>query len=397
MSRQHSNPYVVTNGASIPLERVELFKEAWLQRFIFEHCEALPIAEIEPVFGSVIPVCAELRTNAGPVDLLFINSDGLLTLVECKLWNNPEARRQVIAQILDYAKEISSWSYEELEDAIRKSSKQQVQSLYQLVASSSEELDERDFIDSVVRNLRRGRFLLLIVGSGIRESVELLTDFLQRHAHMNFSLALVEVAIFSLPREIGTGHLVLPRVVAQTTEVLRAVIRVEQGQVLAELPAEEGTRSGPKTKISEQAFYEKLAEIEPHTAQELRKFVERAKRMGLYVEPGKNYSLKLKFESEDVELNFGVFKASGVFRNYRIARVAERIGHPEIGETYLSRLAALIKGGYVQKAKNRFDWTIKKGNNEEVTIAECLAIQVKWLEIIQETIGHLHRVQEKED
>ena len=160
MSRQHSKPYLVTTTASYPLETAEgAFNELWLQTFVFEHSEALPIAEIEPVFGPLIPVCTELGTKAGPVDLVFINSEGLLTIVECKLWKNPEARRQVIAQILDYAKEISSWSYEELEDAVRRSSKQKLQSLYQLVASSSEELDERDFVDSVDRNLKRGTIL----------------------------------------------------------------------------------------------------------------------------------------------------------------------------------------------------------------------------------------------
>ncbi len=34
-------------------------------------------------------------------------------LVEAKLWRNPEARRKVIGQILDYAKELSRWNYED--------------------------------------------------------------------------------------------------------------------------------------------------------------------------------------------------------------------------------------------------------------------------------------------
>ena len=68
-----------------------------------------------------------------------------------------------------------------------------------LAVSESEDMDERDFIDSVSRNLRRGRFLLLIVGDGIRESVEHIVDFLQEYAHLNFGLALVEFGIFRLP------------------------------------------------------------------------------------------------------------------------------------------------------------------------------------------------------
>lgn len=146
-------------------------------RVLFTHSEALPIAEVEPAFGPMIPVCRELGTQAGPIDILFVNGEGLLTLVECKLWNNPEARRVVIGQILDYAKELSGWSYDELEKAIKKARKGNGDSLYQLVANDREELDESQFTDNVKRNLRRGRFLLLIVGSGIRVGVERITDF----------------------------------------------------------------------------------------------------------------------------------------------------------------------------------------------------------------------------
>src|SRR6267378_1420229 len=101
MSRQHSTPYIVTTSGSQPLTlNHEVFDETWLQGFVFDHSGAMPIDEIEPVFGLLIPICRELRTDAGPVDVLFVNGAGLLTLVECKLWQNPEARRAVIGQIL---------------------------------------------------------------------------------------------------------------------------------------------------------------------------------------------------------------------------------------------------------------------------------------------------------
>jgi hypothetical protein len=40
-------------------------------------------------------------------------------------------------------------------------------------------LDEASFVGAVARNLRLGRMLLLVVGNGIREGVETLTDYLQ--------------------------------------------------------------------------------------------------------------------------------------------------------------------------------------------------------------------------
>ena len=41
-------------------------------------------------------------------------------MVEVKLWGNPEARRKVVAQTLEYATALFKLSYDELEAAVRK-------------------------------------------------------------------------------------------------------------------------------------------------------------------------------------------------------------------------------------------------------------------------------------
>lgn len=62
-------------------------------------------------------------------------------------------------------------------------------SLYEAVSAKAE-IDEASFHDAVSRNLRFGRFLLLIVGHGIREEVESMTEFLQQYAGFHFTLAI---------------------------------------------------------------------------------------------------------------------------------------------------------------------------------------------------------------
>ena len=49
-----------------------------------------------------------------------MNSKGYITLVETKLWRNPDARRSVVAQIIDYAKELADWTYEKFVEAIKR-------------------------------------------------------------------------------------------------------------------------------------------------------------------------------------------------------------------------------------------------------------------------------------
>jgi len=84
-----------------------LYDEGWLQQQIDENPALIPVVDIDPIFGELIPVCRELRISVGPLDNLYVNQFGMLTLVECKLWRNPEARRKVVGQILDYAQEFS--------------------------------------------------------------------------------------------------------------------------------------------------------------------------------------------------------------------------------------------------------------------------------------------------
>ena len=172
--------------------------EAFLQDLIFEHPEMLPIREIEPIYADPIPLARELRTPSVPLDILLINPEGYLTLVETKLWRNPQARREVIGQIIDYAKHMAEWSFTDLEEKLR-SLPQPIlkpgQSLIEFFRDEDNfDFDERDFVTSVERNLRLGRFLLLIAGDG----VEQMTSFINRTSQLGFQLALVEMPLFRL-------------------------------------------------------------------------------------------------------------------------------------------------------------------------------------------------------
>jgi hypothetical protein len=48
----------------------------------------------------------QFYTSAGPVDIMIVTPDGAIIAVECKLESNPEKRRTVIGQLLDYASAI---------------------------------------------------------------------------------------------------------------------------------------------------------------------------------------------------------------------------------------------------------------------------------------------------
>lgn len=236
MSRQHATPLLIRAGAAAaPLTPLPLgagpdqVSEAELQQLLHEHPACLPIAEIDSLFANPVPICMELSTRAGPIDNLMVTPSGLPVLVECKLWRNPEGRREVVGQILDYAKELSRWTASDLQREVARRIDRPGNPLLALLREAGHDVDEIAFNDALTHNLRRGRFLLLIVGDGIREGVETIAEYLQVHAGLHFSLGLIELPIFVTAEG---DRLVVPRVVARTQLLTRTVVSVPEGQIV---------------------------------------------------------------------------------------------------------------------------------------------------------------------
>ena len=284
----------------LPLTRIDLssdaafkYSEDWLQDKIYKYPSLLPINEIDPVFGigKFHAVCRELVTNVGRLDNLFINELGMLTLVECKLWRNSESRRAVIGQILDYAQEFSRMRYDDLNDRIARTTEKSGNSLFEIVSANTEGLSEPKFIDSVANNLKRGRFLLLVVGDGISEDTENIFEYFQEHTHLNFTFALVEECLYTIGDSNQPDILIVPRVLAKTVEIERAVVRIEgTGITIAPGQSEsssEVARQGKRTgSITQQFFFEQIEKISPTTAVELRRLINRLLEKDLTVDAG---------------------------------------------------------------------------------------------------------------
>lgn len=88
--------------------------EAWLQRYLANHPELLPLRDLEGI--ETIPRLIG-REPLG-IDLLFADSRGLLTVVETKLVKNPELKRRVVAQVLEYGAALNKLDVPELCTAI---------------------------------------------------------------------------------------------------------------------------------------------------------------------------------------------------------------------------------------------------------------------------------------
>ncbi|MCP4358910.1 MAG: hypothetical protein GY796_12900 [Chloroflexi bacterium] len=156
--KQHTTPLVIQGEQATQLKKISLkdnnfYDESWIQRLCFNHPRVLPIDEIEPSFSDIVSICQELGTESGSCDLVYLNEDGFITIGECKLWRNPEARRKVVGQILDYAKDIAKWDYQKFETACLKSRNSAETSLYEIMQESFPDISEHEFIDKVQINI----------------------------------------------------------------------------------------------------------------------------------------------------------------------------------------------------------------------------------------------------
>ena len=371
-----------------PESQGRAYDEAWLRDLLFRNPEVLPIKEIDEGFDPPIPLCRELPTDAGPVDLAYVTESGRLTLVECKLWKNPEARRKVVAQILDYAKEIHRWSYEELDKAVRRARRREGDSrrLFDLVRNQNESLDEAAFVDDVTRHLANGRFLLLVVGDGIREGVERIAEYLRRFAGIQFTLGLVELAIFEMPAEGSPGGLVVePRVLARTVEIERAIVRTGNG-----VRVEEPQATGSGRPITEDEFY---GQLDRGLANSLRNFFGRTEGLGLHVGV-EGQALSLLWGRDDGRrVRFGVFYTSGKLNAAYIAQQAHDCGDVEVGLDYLKDVAALIPDGEVETSDENEKWNWRVvANGDSPKFAVPLKRAGEWLDAIQRTMDAFNRL-----
>lgn len=381
------------------------FYEDWLQKRLFEHPEVLPFGEIDPSFGPVIPLCRELPTGAGDLDVAYASPTGRIALVECKLWRNPEARREVVGQILDYAKELASWDYERLSRAVGSATGRSGDALWEIATAQDPNLEQEVFVDDVTRNLREGRFLLAIVGDGIREGVESIAAFLQNQPGLRFSFALVEMAVYRMPSEPG-GFLIQPRVLARTVEIERFIVRRESEEVAVEAVADTGkseSASEPKTKrkkLSLKEIYEELERVKPSLGAKVAEFVERCADLDIY--PSVNRTIVLRY-ADDVlgNLNFGTIYPYGDLDTNYICHSAWFAGDISVGEDYLAGIAEFIPGAGVSKKGKYWTWRVTADGSDKwrlPPVETVLEHSDEWFELIDKTLARFMDLrQRKED
>lgn len=364
------------------------FSESWLQQLIHKHPSLLPIDQIEPALAPAMPVATELPLPCGFVDNLLMTRDGGLVAVETKLWRNPEARRQVVGQVLEYAKDLSRLDYTGLQQAVRTARKDPTIDLFrEVLGEEAEAHDEARFVDAVSQNLRNGRLLLIIAGDGVHENLEALADFLQRHLGLHFTLALVEISFW---RASDTGDVfVQPKVMTRTVQIERAVVRLEPSVALTPTNLVPGPAAAKPVTLSAEAFYDQLRQVDGGLPERLQKFLHEAEPLGVHADVKRG--MTLKWRAPDGR----TFRLAHISLDGRVATDfandnAAAIHRVDLSHAYQASLAELLPGASVRQTPSPLGWRVVIGQ-ENPPLASLLDHQAAWIAAILDYAAELER------
>lgn len=159
---------------------------------------------------------SEVVNNRWSLDHLFLDQDGIPTLVEVKRSTDTRIRREVIGQILDYAANgVSYWSPEEIrlkfENQCLASGLDASEVLRELL---NDEQEEGLFWDTVKTNLQAGKIRMLIVADIIPKELQRVIEFL------NGQMSPAEILGVEIKQFLGQNASVktlVPRVIGLTS------------------------------------------------------------------------------------------------------------------------------------------------------------------------------------
>ncbi len=235
--------------------REKMFNELWLQELLIANPSLLPSKDIDESWDNLIPLGREVPVTAGAIDNLYITPEGLICLVETKLWRNPEAHRTVVAQIIDYAKDLSKMTFDEFKNSVEKSILHREKSdFWHRISKYIKDVDQIEFQSKIKENLTRGRFLLLIVGDRIYPEVAMLLDAIQSAPNLEFKIGLIELQMFKTSKENPWPLLVIPAIVGKTHEVTRAVVKILYEEKRPETEVDAFEEGATKAKINKRTF-----------------------------------------------------------------------------------------------------------------------------------------------
>jgi hypothetical protein len=220
---------ISSNGELSTLEEVSFLSEDEFQRLLATHPDLMAGEQIDPTAPrrwllvtreAAVPDASTMSRWA--VDHLFLDQDGIPTLVEVKRSNDTRLRREVVGQLLEYAAHAQSyWPLDFIRAQLTLRCEQAGSSLESELSAFLENRSTDEFWNAVKTNLDAGRIRLVFVADKLPPELKQVIEFL--NGQMDPAQVVgVELPVFS----DGTTRTIAPRVVGLTAKAQNRKVSV---------------------------------------------------------------------------------------------------------------------------------------------------------------------------
>jgi len=218
--------HIDQKGNLSEMSQQEYSSEELLQKLLEDYPSLIPgdqVDELNPrkwVFISREFSVPDSESSSGrwSLDHLFLDQDGIPTLIETKRSSDTRIRREVVGQMLDYAANATSyWTIERIQAQFELNcEKSDIEPGAELGDKFESEIDYNEYWKKVSDNLQSGRIRMLFVADEIPFELKQIVEFL------NEQMNPAEVLAVEIRQYIGKDNKTLvPRVIGQTSKLQR--------------------------------------------------------------------------------------------------------------------------------------------------------------------------------
>ncbi len=191
----------------------------------------------------------------GKIDVLLISETGRIGIVETKLSYNPEKRRDVLAQVLDYAVHLTEMNLKDMPKIPIDENNEPITSL-----------------DEMALHLSDGDFLIIVAGDDLDDRAVRLSQALLGEQIINpWDLAMIDLALYSQSENtIGSELIIVPTlrraIISEPRHIVRVVVEGEEpkAQIRIERPVDDGSGKVGRRSVREywdvDRFFKELEE-----------------------------------------------------------------------------------------------------------------------------------------
>jgi ribosomal protein L30E len=181
-----------------------------LQKYINDYPSLLdPISKINKQEYPIFIISKEFNVKSGYIDLFAIDIEGNLYIIETKLAENPEIRRSVIGQVLEYANNLTEMNYDSICNECNKYFQKNtdlnkiINNYYkEYIKNNDIEMGKMDYKKVISENIKNGKINIVIIANNISYEIQKLINYIDEITNDKINFIVLEINKYEIDNQI---------------------------------------------------------------------------------------------------------------------------------------------------------------------------------------------------